>query len=116
MILGSVHGPGAGARAGGRQRYTAIPGETVSDTLAAVLKEEPDWERVPVHLRKLLRNCLQKDPKRRLRDSGDVWGLLDEAPQAISLRHSRLPLRFYVSPSEKARFAWTNHFPAVSPE
>jgi len=41
-------------------------GETVSDTLAAVLKEEPDWTRVPVKVRRLLQACLQKDPQQRL--------------------------------------------------
>ncbi len=55
-------------------------GESVTDTLAAVLNKEPQWERVPARARKLLRNCLEKDPKRRLRDIGDAWRLLDEAP------------------------------------
>jgi Tol biopolymer transport system component len=55
-------------------------GETVSDTLAAVLKEEPDWTRVPLKVRRLLRKCLEKDPKKRLRDIGDAWGLLEEQP------------------------------------
>jgi len=41
-------------------------GPTVSDTLAAVLKEAPDLERVPAPARRLLRACLEKDPKRRL--------------------------------------------------
>ena len=41
---------------------------TVSDTLAAVLKEEPDWKSVPKHLEGLLRSCLSKDPRRRPRD------------------------------------------------
>jgi serine/threonine protein kinase len=37
-------------------------GETVSDTLAAVLKEEPAWTRVPLKVRRLLKKCLEKDP------------------------------------------------------
>jgi eukaryotic-like serine/threonine-protein kinase len=51
--------------------------ETASDTLAAVLKEEPDWNRLPVKVRPLLRHCLEKDPKRRLRDVGDMHLLLE---------------------------------------
>ena len=51
-------------------------GKTVSDTLAAVLEHEPDWRALPpttpAKLRDLLRRCLQKDPKRRLRDVGDA--------------------------------------------
>src|SRR6266567_793372 len=51
--------------------------ETMSDTLAAVLKEEPDWNRIPTKVRPLLRHCLEKDPKRRLRDIGDMQLLLE---------------------------------------
>jgi eukaryotic-like serine/threonine-protein kinase len=57
--------------------------ETLSDTLAAVLKEEPDWNRIPVKVRPLLRHCLEKDPKRRLRDIGDMHLLLDPASVAV---------------------------------
>jgi eukaryotic-like serine/threonine-protein kinase len=53
--------------------------ETMSDTLAAVLKEEPDWNRIPVKVRPLLQHCLEKDPKRRLRDIGDMHLLLETA-------------------------------------
>jgi serine/threonine protein kinase/roadblock/LC7 domain-containing protein len=54
-------------------------GGTVSDTLAQVLTKEPDWEQVPAKVRRLLKKCLEKDPKRRLRDMGDAWELLEEA-------------------------------------
>ncbi len=53
--------------------------ETMSDTLAAVLKEEPDWNRIPVKVLPLLRHCLEKDPKQRLRDIGDMPLLLETA-------------------------------------
>jgi serine/threonine-protein kinase len=53
-------------------------GETVSDTLAGVLINEPDWERAPAEVRRLLRSCLEKDPKRRLRDIGDAWQLVED--------------------------------------
>jgi hypothetical protein len=66
-------------------------GETVSDTLAAVLKEEPDWTRVPAKVRRLLQACLQKDPKQRLQAIGD-WRLLlmDVQPEAIDRSRSRV--------------------------
>jgi eukaryotic-like serine/threonine-protein kinase len=65
-------------------------GETVSDTLAAVIRAEPEWSRLPVgtpmRVRVLLQRCLQKDPKQRLRDIGDARIALDEviagAPEA----------------------------------
>jgi serine/threonine protein kinase len=51
----------------------AFARETVSDTLAAVLTSEPDWKALPPGSPvQLLRRCLQKDPKRRLRDIGDA--------------------------------------------
>ena len=59
----------------------AFHGETTSDILAAVLKEEPDWSRVPAGVQPLLRRCLAKDPKRRLRDIGDAMPLLDGVPE-----------------------------------
>jgi hypothetical protein len=56
-------------------------GETISDTLASVLKTEPDWHLLPstvtARLRALLRWCLEKDPKRRLRDIGDARVQID---------------------------------------
>ena len=53
-------------------------GETVSDTLAVVLTKEPTWERVPPRVQPLLKRCLQRDPKLRLRDIGDIEVLLHE--------------------------------------
>ena len=47
-------------------------GTTTSDTLAAVLTTEPEWDPIPAAVRPLLQRCLVKDPKRRLRDIGDV--------------------------------------------
>jgi Tol biopolymer transport system component len=51
-------------------------GDTVSDTLAAVLKSEPDWEALPdgtdPALQLLLERCLDKDVRQRMRDIGEV--------------------------------------------
>ena len=66
-------------------------GETVSDTLAAVLREEPEWDRVPAKIQPLLRRCLEKDPKRRLRDIGDMELLLENAPVAVRAQRPWLP-------------------------
>jgi serine/threonine-protein kinase len=50
--------------------------KTVSDCLARVLERDPDWEALPaetpVGVRRLLRRCLEKDPRRRLHDVADV--------------------------------------------
>jgi serine/threonine-protein kinase len=58
-------------------------GETSSDTLAAVLRAEPDWSALPAAapalVRSLLRRCLQKDPDRRLHDIADARIEIEEA-------------------------------------
>ena len=57
-------------------------GETVSDVMARILEREPDWSRlpadVPPRLTDLVRRCLRKDPRERLRDMGDARVLLEE--------------------------------------
>jgi serine/threonine protein kinase len=51
-------------------------GDTASDTVANILRTEPDWqalpENTPANIRVLLRRCLQKDPTRRLHDIADA--------------------------------------------
>src|SRR5256712_7014755 len=69
----------------------AFSGETASDTLASVLKDEPEWNRVPQKAQRLLRRCLEKEPKHRLRDIADAMALIDDVPQGTALRHSKLP-------------------------
>ena len=54
----------------------AFKGDTVSDTIVAVLDREPQWDALPkatpASIRALLQRCLEKDPKRRLRDVADA--------------------------------------------
>ena len=66
-------------------------GEDVTETLALVIKGEPKWDGIPANVQRLLKSCLEKDPKRRLRDIGDAWRLLEECcpPQPLASR-SRL--------------------------
>jgi serine/threonine protein kinase len=60
----------------------AFRGDTVTETLAAILSSEPDWSLLPaatpIRVRVLLQRCLQKDAKQRLRDIGDARISLDE--------------------------------------
>src|SRR5262245_6521559 len=64
----------------------AFPGDDLSETLAAVIKSEPDWSALPATLpapaRRLLSRCLEKDRKRRLADIADARLELDEASNA----------------------------------
>jgi predicted Ser/Thr protein kinase len=61
-------------------------GETTSDTLASVLRDEPDWSRIPASVQPLLRCCLMKDPMHRLRDIGDAMPLLNRVPEPIPVK------------------------------
>jgi Tol biopolymer transport system component len=85
---------------------TLFTGETVSDTLAAVLRKNVDWTALPADtppaLRQLLKRCLERDPKRRLRDVGEARIAL-EGPTAVE------PVAAG-SPSGRARAVW----PAVA--
>jgi serine/threonine protein kinase/Tol biopolymer transport system component len=64
----------------------AYEGEEVSDTLAAVLRGEPDWSALPPatppQLRRVIQRCLQRDPRQRTRDIGDVRLDLEEIAAA----------------------------------
>ena len=61
----------------------AFEGETVSDTLAAILKEDPGWaalpEQTPAAVKRILRRCLQRDARLRLHDIADARLDLEEA-------------------------------------
>jgi serine/threonine-protein kinase len=61
----------------------AFSGENVSETLAEVMKSEPSWQsipsQIPAHLVRLIRQCLVKDPRQRIRDMGDVRLALEGA-------------------------------------
>jgi serine/threonine protein kinase/tetratricopeptide (TPR) repeat protein len=58
-------------------------GATMSDTIAAILEREPEWNALPdvtpAPIGRLLRRCLEKDARHRLRDSGDARIEIDEA-------------------------------------
>lgn len=57
----------------GKQTFV---GETATDTLAGILKSEPEWDALPTGLpfqvQRVLRRCLAKDPRQRLRDIGEA--------------------------------------------
>jgi serine/threonine protein kinase len=69
-------------------------GETITETLASVLKDVPNCEDAPVQFRPLLCRCLEKDRTRRLRDIGDAMAILENAPDSVAK-------------STPARLVWT---------
>ena len=68
-------------------------GESVSDVLAAVLTREPDWKALPAStppgLLRLLRRCLEREPRRRLHDIADSHFDLEDCAQPPSERSVR---------------------------
>jgi serine/threonine-protein kinase len=76
----------------------AFDGEDVSDTLAAVLRAEPDWNllpaTVPDYIRRLLRRCCEKDRGKRVADMSVARFLIEESLSVGSLENatSRRPL------------------------
>jgi Tol biopolymer transport system component/predicted Ser/Thr protein kinase len=63
--------------------------DDLTETLAAVVMKAPDLERTPFEVRRLLKKCLEKDPKKRLRDIGDVWELLEEPVAPLSAANQK---------------------------
>jgi serine/threonine-protein kinase len=83
-------------------------GDDIADTLANVLKREPDWNRLPdtlpAAIRVLLRRCLAKDPRERCGDMSAALILLEEstslstAPSFVTAQPNRgLPRRFAIA-------------------
>src|SRR2546428_11294190 len=64
-------------------------GETASETMAAVMMKEPDWTalpaNVPARVRELLRRCLVKEPRNRMRDIGDARLALEEMQSGVEV-------------------------------
>ena len=74
----------------------AFASSTVSDAIASILEREPDWQALPpaaARLTPLLRRCLEKDLKRRLRDIADVTLWFDDAGASASASPAAPPSR-----------------------
>ena len=86
----------------------AFQGGSVTETLAAIIKEEPEWGRLPRDTPSSLRNamvrCLQKDPRLRIRDIADVWLEIETAPfyPSEGAPVSRRSSRFWMTASAAA--------------
>jgi serine/threonine-protein kinase len=83
--------------------HMLFQGETVSDTLAGVLRADLDWTILPADtppaVRRLLERCLQRDAKKRLRDIGDAWFEIDSPPPAAA---APIP----AAPTKNQRLPW----------
>jgi Tol biopolymer transport system component len=70
-------------------------GDDVTDTIAAILRADPDWTRLPAEtppsIRRLLRRCLEKDRARRLADASDAALEIDDANTSATVEHAGGP-------------------------
>jgi eukaryotic-like serine/threonine-protein kinase len=91
----------------------AFAGETVSDTLAAVLTKEPDWAALPTttppRLTRLISRCLDRDPKTRLRDIGEARVALDRLISGTSDADDAVMRA--TAPAHAPRPAWQRALP-----
>ena len=83
-----------------------FPGDSFAGTVAAILRTEPDWTPVPPAVRRMLVACLEKDPKRRLRDVGDAWRLFEQPPPAVAPPMGRWAAAAVVGLALAAAMAW----------
>ncbi len=86
----------------------AFEGDTVSDTLAAVLRADIDWSRLPSStppaVQNVLRRCLDRDPKHRLRDIGDARIALEDL--ASSSSGAAAPAESPAAPVRRPAWPW----------
>ena len=90
----------------GRQ---AFAGETVSDMIARILQGEPDWNALPAatpeRVRGLLRRCLEKDARRRLRDIGDARMEIEDV-QSVRASSSSIRTAAAAATGSRRGFEW----------
>jgi len=83
----------------------AFEGDTITETVAAILKSEPDWTLLPIGIppfvRAVLRQCLQKDPSLRLHDIADA---------SVQMREDAAESSTLVPLTRRLSFGWL--FPA----
>jgi len=95
----------------------AFPGETATDTLPAILKNDPDWSLLPAEtpsrIRILVERCLQKDVKQRLQAIGEARIALEEtlagSPDSVVARPEQ-----FASPKWRSALPWVLLFSTLA--
>ncbi len=85
-------------------------GDTVTDVMAAIVTREPDWGTLPPDLaspvQRVLRRCLEKDPKHRLRDIGDARLEIEEGMRQGTAESTRPKLSPAGRPERHVWLPW----------
>jgi eukaryotic-like serine/threonine-protein kinase len=86
---------------------TAFAGQTISDTIAAILEREANWAvlpgSTPMRVRDLLQRCLRKDPRGRLHDIADARIEIEETLTAPPAETARVTSSTIVRPTSQSR-------------
>ncbi len=90
----------------------AFGGDTTSDTLAAVIRADPDWnalpKNTPARIRQLVRRCLEKDPRRRLQAIGEARFAVEETIANPSAGETvAAPTHVVAAPFWRRALPWT---------
>ena len=101
---------------------SAFSGETATDIFVSILERGPDWTALPADMppaiQRLLRRCLEKDVRRRLRDIGDARLEIEEA--LVHSAETATPTRGVaareVQFSRLTDFVGHEESPAISPD
>src|SRR5215813_10595038 len=92
----------------GKQSFS---GETLTDVLAAVVRAEPDWDALPEGtpgaIRRLLRRCLTKELKQRLRDIGEARIVLGEPDREVADLNAAAAVPTAMQSAWKRFLPWT---------
>ncbi len=90
--------------------WRLFEGETVTDVLANVLKDEADWGLLPAdaspEIRRLLRRCLERNPKNRLHDIADARIVIDELVTGRAEESDAPPAGTSDVPNRRRRLPW----------
>jgi serine/threonine protein kinase len=109
--------------------HRPFQGETVTETLAAILTGKPDWQLLPSNARPkvqpVLQRCLQKDSKLRYHDIADAWLDIEGSTNQLvePMNVSRRPFVFWLAACAAVLFLvgiiigllLMRHFPLPSP-
>jgi hypothetical protein len=91
-------------------------GEDLTDTLAAVVREKPDWSAAPALVQPILAKCLERDPKKRMRHISALPLLLEKSIVPAKSRFAWMPWLVAVAAGSALAILAYVHFRETPPE
>jgi serine/threonine-protein kinase len=88
----------------------AFPGSSAADSFAAILTRDPSWDRLPpctpAKIRELVRQCLDKDPERRISEISKAIEIIAEAQRAPGIGKAESVISPQPEPPKPRRWPW----------